>query len=78
MLWRFIRVNRVWRKSVSTTLEWAALEMIQVDTPGFIRYLADHCERCPSLRKRVKNELYLIIVLLKELFVDFSTRSELI
>ena len=31
LLWRLRRVNRAWRGIEGTTLEWAALEMVQID-----------------------------------------------
>ena len=76
LLWRFRRVNRAWRDGVAMTLEWAALEMVRVDTPGFIRYLEDHCERCPLLQERVEDELKSISILLSEHLVDYTSQSE--
>ena len=58
------------------TLEWAALEMVRVDTSSFIRYLEDHCERRPLLRERVEGELESITILLTERLVDYLTQSE--
>ena len=76
LLWRLRTVNRAWREGVGMTLDCAALEKVRVDTPGFIRYLEDHCERRPSLRERVEGELESIKILLTEHLVDYSTQSE--
>lgn len=50
LLWRLRRVNKAWREKVSTTVEWAALDMVRVDTPGLLQFLADRGEHRPSLR----------------------------
>ena len=76
LLWRLRRVNRTWKESVATTLEWAALEIVRVDTLGYIRYLQDRGERCALLRERVEDELKVILVLLSERLADYTSRSE--
>ena len=40
LLWRLRRVNRSWKATVATTIEWASLEMVRVDSQGFLRNLA--------------------------------------
>ena len=77
LLWRLRRVNRAWRGKVGTTLESAALEMVRVDTPGFLQFLADRRERRPSLREWVESELESFAVLLTERLADFSSRVEI-
>lgn len=72
LLWRLRRVKRAWKRKVGTTVEWAALEMVRVDLPGFLRSLAARREPRPSLRERVKNELTAFSVLLAEHLVDFA------
>ena len=39
LMWRLRRVSRAWKRSVGTTLEWAALEVVRVDSPGYVQYL---------------------------------------
>ena len=46
---RLQQVNRAWRDCVGNTLEWAALDMVRVDTPGSVRYLLIHNKVQPSL-----------------------------
>lgn len=70
LLWRLRRVNKAWKRSVSNSLEWAALEMVRVDSPGFLRYLRERRERRPSLQERVESERRLIAVLLAENLVE--------
>lgn len=65
-------MNRAWRENVAKSLEWAALEVVRVDTPGFVRYLEERRECRPSLRERVEDELKSISVLLSERLVDFA------
>ena len=55
---------------MSNSLEWAALEMVRVDSPGFLRYLRERRERRPSLQERVESERKLIAVLLAENLVE--------
>ena len=50
--------------------------MVQVDAPGLVRYLVEHCERRPSLRDRVESELQSINFLLVECLEDFVIQSE--
>ena len=76
LLWRLRRVNRAWREQVSTTVEWAALEMVRVDTPGFLRNLAERGERRPSLQKRVENEVEAFKLLLSEHWWSVPRRPE--
>jgi hypothetical protein len=57
LLWRLRRVSRAWKKSVAITLEWAVLEVVRVDAPGYLRYLRERCECRPSLQERVEDEL---------------------
>lgn len=52
LLWRLRRVNHAWKRSVGETLQWSALEIVRVDSPGFVRYLRERGERRPSLRER--------------------------
>lgn len=78
LLWRLRRVNRSWRERVSTTVEWAALEMVRVDTPGFLRYLADRGERRPSLQERVESEVWAFKLLLSEHLWSVSGRPEMV
>ena len=70
LLWRLRRVNKAWKRSVSNSLEWAALEMVRVDSPGYLRYLRERCERRPTLLERVESERRLIAVLLAENVVE--------
>lgn len=76
LLWRLRRVSRAWKEGVGATREWAALEMVQVDSPGFVQYLVDRCECRPSLRDRVESELKSIDFLLSECLEEFSVQSE--
>ena len=55
-LWHLRRVNYAWKRSVGESLQWSALEIVWVDSPGFMRYLREHGERRPSLRERVESE----------------------
>ena len=73
LLWRLRRVNRAWKKKVGTTLEWAALEFVRIDSPGYLRFLRNRGERRPPLRERVERELQSLIVLLAEDLWDFSS-----
>ena len=66
LLWRLRRVNKAWKRKVGDSLEWAALEIVRVDTPGLIRYLKRTGELRPSLRERVESELDSLAVLLCE------------
>lgn len=75
LLWRLRRVNRAWRENVAKSLEWAALEVVRVDTLGFVWYLEERRERWPTLRERVEDELKSISVLLSEHLVDFAPQS---
>ena len=77
LLWRLRRVNKAWREKVGGTVEWAALEMVRVDSPGFLKQIAERCEPRPSLRERVEWELEAFIVLLSERIVDYSEQMEL-
>jgi hypothetical protein len=74
LLWRLRRVNRAWRRKVGTSLEWAALEIVRIDTPGLFRYLEKRGERRPSLRERVESELTSLAVLLCEQPSDFVSQ----
>ena len=76
LLWRLRRVSRAWKESVATSLEWAALEIVRVDAPGYLQYLRDRHECPPSLQERVEDELRSISVLLSECLTDFTLRSE--
>lgn len=76
LLWRLRRVNKAWKRSVSNSLEWAALEMVRVDSPGYLRYLRERRERRPSLLERVESEKRLIAVLLAENVVESLAQSE--
>ena len=76
LMWRLRRVSRDWRRGVALTLEWAALEVVRIDSPGYIRFLKEHGERRPSLQERVEDELQSITVLLSESLVEFASRTE--
>ena len=76
LIWRLRRVNHAWKRSVSLTLEWAALEMVRIDSPGYLRFLRDRGERRPSLQDRVEDEKRSLSVLLSEQLADFSLQSE--
>lgn len=76
LLWRLRRVNRAWKSNVASSLEWAALEIVRVDAPGYLQYLRDRHERRPSLQERVEDELRSLSVLLSECLTDFSLQSE--
>ena len=76
LLWRLRRVSRAWKRRVGATREWAALEMVRLDSPGLIRYLSARCEARPSLRDAVACELRSINFLLAECLEDFSAQSE--
>ena len=76
-LWRLRRVNRAWKRNVGSSLEWAALEMVRVDTPGLICYLRKTGELRPSLRERVESELTSLEALLCEQLSDFASSPKL-
>jgi hypothetical protein len=76
LMWRLRRVSRDWKKSVAQTLEWAALEVVRVDSPGYIQFLKNRGERRPSLQERVEDELRSIVVLLSECLVEYAPRAE--
>lgn len=75
LMWRLRRVSRAWKRSVSMTLEWAALEVVHVDSHGYTRYLKERCESRPSLHERVEDELRSITVLLSERLSNFAPQS---
>lgn len=50
--------------------------MVRVDTPGYVRYLEDHCEHRPSLQERVEDELKSILVLLSKHLADYTSHSK--
>jgi hypothetical protein len=77
LLWRLRKVNRAWKKKVGTTLEWAALEFVRIDSPGFLRLLEKRGERRPSLRERVESELESLAMLFAENLSDFSSQVEM-
>ena len=76
LLWRLRRVSRAWKRSVSNTLEWSALEVVRVDSHGYLRYLGNRHERRPSLQERVEDELRSISFLLSEQLADYTLRPE--
>ena len=76
LLWRLRRVNRAWKQSVGSSLQWAALELVRVDTPGLMSYLRERGERRPSLRERVEGEMRAITELLAENLMSYSTASK--
>jgi hypothetical protein len=76
LIWRLRRVSRAWKKSVAMTLEWAALEMVRINSPGYIRFLKERREHRLSLQERVEDELRSITVLLSECLVEYSPQSE--
>ena len=55
-------------------MEWSALEVVRVDSHGYLRYLGNRCERRPSLQERVEDELKSISVLLSEQLADYTLR----
>ena len=65
-------MNRAWRDCVGGTLEWAALDMVRVDTPGLHQYLLELAERCPSLQERVESELMSFRLILSEHLENFE------
>ena len=77
LLWRLRRVNKAWKGRVGSSLEWAALEMVRVDSPGFMHYLAKNGENRPSLRDRVESEARSFELLLCERLSDFSAAPRL-
>ena len=77
LLWRLRRVNRAWKGKVGTTLEWSALEMVRLDSPGYLRVLASRRVPRPSLRERVESERTSFSILLAERLVDFTGQTEL-
>ena len=72
LMWRLRRVSRDWKRSVAQTLEWAALEVVRVDSPGYLRFLRERGERRPSLQERVEDELRSVTVLLSECLVEYA------
>ena len=76
LLWRLRRVNKAWKREVGDSLEWAALDIVRLDTPGLIRYLKRTSELRPSLRDRVESELKSLAVLLCEHLSDFVPSQE--
>lgn len=77
LLRRLRRVNKAWKRKVGDSLEWAALDIVKVDTPGLIRYLKKTGELRPSLRERVESELDSLAVLLCEHLSDFASSPKL-
>lgn len=69
-------MNKAWKRKVGTTVEWSALEMVRVYSPGYMQFLAEHHEPRPSLRERVEDELSTFSVHLAEHLVDFRSESE--
>ena len=43
-------MSRAWKEKVGTTVEWAALEMVRLDSPGYLQFLAYCRESRPSLQ----------------------------
>ena len=77
LLWRLRRVNKAWKGKVGSTLEWSAMEMVRLDSPGYLRVLASKRIPRPSLRERVESERAAFLVLLGERLVDFTEQTEL-
>lgn len=77
LLWRLRRVNRAWKRKVGTTLEWSALEMVRLDSPGYLQVLASRRVPRPSLCERVESERAAFLILLAERLVDFTERTGL-
>lgn len=75
LLWRLRRVNKVWREKVNLTLEWSALELVRVDSMGFLRLISERGERRPPLRERVESELKFLALLLDEDLEKFAAES---
>lgn len=75
LLWRLRRVNRAWKNEVGKTIEWAALEMVRLDSPGYLLFLAERGERRPSMQERVEVELNALMVLLSECLESVVVRS---
>ena len=78
LLWGLRRVNRAWKRKVGTTLEWAALEFVRVDSPGYLRLLRSKGERRPPLWERVERELCSLVVLLAEDLSEFSSQAQVL
>ena len=76
LMWRLRRVSRDWKRSVALTLEWSALEVVRIDSPGYVRFLKERGERRPALQERVEDELRSIKALLSECLLDYSPRIE--
>ena len=76
LLWRLRRVNRAWKARVGSSVEWAALEMVRVDAPGYLRFLAGRRKRRPSLQERVEVELRAFTILLTEDLERFRRQPE--
>lgn len=57
-------------------MEWSTLEMVRVDSPGYLQFLSERHEPRPSLRERVEDELSTFSVLLAEHLGDLCSESE--
>jgi hypothetical protein len=51
--------------------------MVRVDSPGFLQFITERCERRPALRERVESELKFFAILLVERLGESTARSEL-
>ena len=76
LLWRLRRVNRAWRERVGSSVEWAALEVVRLNSPGYLRLLAERGERRPSMQERVEGEIRMLTILLSERLESFIIQSE--
>jgi hypothetical protein len=66
LIWRARRISRSWRSFVGRTPVWLALEMVRVDTPGYLKNLVHTGRSRPSLRSRVLAELLCVKEILSE------------
>ena len=75
LLWRLRQVNRAWKDCVGGTLEWVALDIVQVDSPCLHLYLLKRGERCPSLRERVESEFMSFKLFFSERLENFEVHA---
>ena len=57
LLWRLRTVNRGWRKFVTTTLEWNALEVLRLDQSSYNCYVRRSGRRRASLTEQLRTEI---------------------
>ena len=75
LMWRMRRVSRAWKREIEKTIEWAALEIVRLDAPGYLLLLAERTERRPSMQERVEAELRALRILLSECLESVAVRS---